>query len=128
MFLEDKLRYLDSIEVPAKYVDYEFIRLKYRLKQIGYTYKEYLSTSQMTDKDVREYCAIVARENYIAMLVCQNLDYEITNEDLKAYYGDNLDYVVSVQGEPYLRLNLMRDLAIYAISDQVTVVIDSTNT
>jgi hypothetical protein len=120
LFIEDRLQSIEEITPPDEYIEFEVHRLKCRLQQLGYTYENYLVEANMTDKDARDYCALVARENYLAMLIFNDLNYQITEEELADYYGDNLEYIISVQGEPYVRLNMIREFVIYAIADLVT--------
>lgn len=120
MFIESELQSLD-IDVPEQFVDYEMYRLKSRISQIGYTYKQYLEAMQMTDSEARGYCAIAAKENYVAMLVFKAFDQTINNDDLKNYYGEALEDVAKIQGEPYLKLDLMREMAIYYVSTQISI-------
>lgn len=121
LLIENKLQSMDGIDPPEEYVDFEFYRLKCRLQQIGYSFEDYLKEAKMTEEEAREYCRLVARENYLAMLIFKDMDCELTEEQVQEYYGENLDYIASVQGMPYVRLNLIRKLVIYEVTKVVTV-------
>lgn len=110
--LPDFVRYwvLDSEwTVPDEFIDYEMYRLKARLQKIGYTYKEYLKAINITDEEARKSCESLAKENVFAMIVYEEMNLEITDDDLQKRYGDNVDYLIKAQGAPYLRLSIMRD-------------------
>ena len=119
-FVEDYMQNLDNVSVPDEYAEYELYRLKFRLQQVGYDYKQYLESTGMTDDEAREYCAMVALENYIAMSIYVANGYEISSEDVAEYYGDSLEYVLSMQGEPYARLKMIREVVLHSISEQIT--------
>ena len=116
-----------KIDVPDEYTEYELYRLKFRINQIGYTYEEYCEEMKMTDEDIKAYCRQVAKENLIYMLVFKKLNYTITYEELKKYYGDNMAYTAQVQGEKYMRLNVLRDIALSEIIDMVQLPEDKSN-
>lgn len=120
-FIEEKLQTLEGVEVPEEFVEYELYRLKSRLSQIGYTYKHYLDSMEMTDEEAREYCAMVAKENYITMLVMKKMDLSVTEEALTENYGESLEYMVEMQGKPYLKLDVMRDWVVTAVSNCVSI-------
>jgi len=122
MFMQNYLQTNTEIVVPDEFVEYEIYRLKARLQQIGYDYKEYLKTIEMTEEEAVEYCTMLARENMVCMFVYSALDYEITDEEIDEYYGSNREYVTEVQGEPYIRLNMIRDIALLEIVEQVTLI------
>ena len=111
-------KYLNELkfDVPKQLVDYEMYRLKARLQQIGYTYSKYLEDAVLTDKEVREYCAVVAKSNLILMLYAKEADMIVTEEEVKSYYGANFEYIHELQGMPYMKLDILRDTALYYIS------------
>lgn len=124
LFVSDYISNNIKLDVPEEYVEYEVHRLKYRLQQIGYTYEEYLDSVSMTDQEARDYCAMLATENYLSMLVAKKYNLSVTNKMMKDYYGNNLAYVAEVQGEPYMKLNILRDLSLYEIADLVILTFD----
>ena len=122
MYLKDYLTKIEGIEVPNEYAEYEMYRLKARLNQLGYTYEKYLEEIQMTDEEAKQYCKDVARENYIYLLICQKYEVSLTTEQVQEYYGANFDTIKDVQGVPYMKLNMLRDAALYKISTTVKLV------
>jgi FKBP-type peptidyl-prolyl cis-trans isomerase (trigger factor) len=118
LFLEDYIRTMDY-DIPEEFVEYELGRMKYRLKQIGYEYEEYLKTAGTTHKEVLSYCEMVARENVIAMLVFDSMNTEITEKDIDSFYSTSRETVEEAQGLPYMKLNMMRTAAINEIVEQV---------
>jgi hypothetical protein len=114
-YLDVYLNKLD-FKVPSKLVDYEMYRLKARLQQIGYTYSKYLEDAVLTDKEVREYCTTVAKSNLILMLYAKEVDMIVTEEEVKSYYSSNFEYIHELQGMPYMKLDILRDTALYYIS------------
>jgi FKBP-type peptidyl-prolyl cis-trans isomerase (trigger factor) len=119
MYLKDYLTKIEGIEVPGEYADCEMYRLKARLNQLGYTYEKYLQEINMTDEEAKQYCKDVARENYIYLLICKKYDVSLTGEQVQEYYGSNYDTIKDIQGIPYMKLNMLRDAAIYKISTTV---------
>lgn len=127
MYLEDYLRSMD-FEVPEEYSKYELGRFKYRLTQIGYTYKEYLKESNVSDDEIQMYCKMVARENYLAMLICKNAEIEITEEDIDTYYSESRENMESVQGLPYMKMNMIRSAAINQLIKDIKLVEENNTT
>lgn len=111
-----------QIDVPNEYIEYELYRLKFRISKIGYTYEQYCEEMKMTDEEIRKYCAEIAKENIVYMLVFKELNYTITYDEMKEYYGENMAYVAQVQGEKYMRLNLIRDIGLKEIVAKVKLV------
>lgn len=114
-----------SIKVPDEYTNYEFQRFLNRINQLGYTYEQYLKESEMTDLEVKNTCSRAAAENVISMLIFKNEGIEITQEVMDEKYGtdeEDYDYYVSMQGEPYMKLRIIRATALDIIASQVKLV------
>lgn len=114
-----------SIKVPDEYTDYEFQRFLNRINQLGYTYEQYLKESEMTDLEVKNTCSRAAAENVISMLIFKNEGIEITQEIMDEKYGtdeEDYAYYVSMQGEPYMKLRIIRATALDIIASQVKLV------
>jgi FKBP-type peptidyl-prolyl cis-trans isomerase (trigger factor) len=120
-FLGDYVKNNLDVQVPEAYIEYEMYRMKFRLQQIGYTYDEYLIASKTTNDEVVAYCKEIAKDNVVYMSVFQSMNTEITNEMISKYYGENTAYIMEIQGEPYMRLNIMRDLALQEIANRVVI-------
>lgn len=114
-YLEQYISTMD-IDVPKDYTNAEVYRLKARLQKIGYKYSDYLEETQLTDKDVREYCEQVAKINYVVMLVAIQNDISVSEEELREYYSSNFEYVHETQGMPYMKLDMLRDKVLYELS------------
>ena len=119
LFVENYLQNAEDFVVPEEYIEYEVYRLKFRLQQINYNYEDYLAAVQMTDEEVREYCTMVAKENYICMLICQQNGISVTDENIDEFYGSNREYITEVQGLPYMKLNVMRQFAIEEVASRI---------
>lgn len=101
----------DEIVVPDVFVDFEVSRLKNRLINLSYDYEAYKTDTQLTDEDIRKSCEQNARVNMVTMVYFPMKYPTVTSEFIKAYYGaESYDYLVAHQGEPYLKLRIMRDL------------------
>jgi FKBP-type peptidyl-prolyl cis-trans isomerase (trigger factor) len=121
-FMSSYLQTFTDINLPDEYIEYEDYRLKFRLQQIGYSFENYLKSVEMTEADIKQYYEQLVRENYITMLYFQKNAMKITYADLANYYGSNFDYVKSVQGEPYMRLVLMREMVAKKMAEDVFLV------
>lgn len=127
LFMEEQVRNLD-VDVPSVFTDGEVGRLLFRLKQIGYEYAVYLEESGMTEADARLYCEMVARENFIAMMMFDDLEAEpLTDENLKTFYGEATESFKEAQGAPYMKLNMMRDISLSEICARARLVDDEGN-
>lgn len=124
MYISENIDELSDFEVPGEYVDYEMYRMKARLQQLGYGYKEYLELSKSTEEEVRGYCESIAKENYFCMLIYDNVTYKITEDVAKSYFGDDYDYLVEVQGLPYVKLRIIRDYTLVHAASQIALTYD----
>jgi hypothetical protein len=122
MFIEDYIQKMENIDVPSEFVEYELYRLKFRLQQLGYDYEEYLSATSMTHEDVVDSCEIAAKENYISMIICDQMEDKFDDQEILEYYGDTYDDIAAIQGEPYMKLKLIRLKAISEIAKKVNFV------
>lgn len=126
-YIEYFLQTLD-FEVPKPLVDYEISRLKTRLETIGYTYKQYKEDSNQTDEQITETCTQAARENLICMLLYRQKNESITESQLKDEYGEeNYSTHQKLQGEPYMKLRMMRNQIIEELSKTISFVDNSGN-
>ena len=116
-----------SVEVPQEYVDYELYRLKARLQKVEYTYEDYLEASKVTHEDTLKECEKFARENFFIMLYAKQNNLEVKNDYIDMYYGDSKETGVNVQGLPYMKLTVLRELAIYKMMSEVTLLDDEGN-
>lgn len=121
MYLEEYLRNLE-FDVPEEYVEYEFGRFQYRLTQIQYTYKKYLKEANVSDDEIKLYCKMVARQNYLSMLICQDAKIEISDKDVDSYYGQSKENMESVQGLAYMKMNMIRTYAVNQLVKDVKLV------
>jgi hypothetical protein len=121
-FIQNYIQNEVDIELPSEFVEYEDYRLRFRLQQIGYEYEDYLKAMEMTEEDLYAYYEQLVRENYVCMLYFHDRNLTITYADLASYYGDNFDYIKSVQGEPYMRLALMREMVVQHIADDIVLI------
>lgn len=126
-YLENYLQTMKDITTPNEYIEYELYRLKARLAQIGYKYKDYLEEMKMTDEEVRVYCEMVAKENYISMLIYNTISYKVTEDDINSYFGENREYIESVQGLPYMKLTIIRGVSLMTLAERVTLLDDDGN-
>ena len=106
-YVTDVMRTSD-LKVPEEYTEYEFQRLNLRIRQLGFTYKTYLDEIKKTDADVRLECEALARENIVSMQFAKDHDITVTEDDMKARFGDEYESYIEVQGRPYLTLNMLR--------------------
>lgn len=121
MYLEEYVQEMD-FEVPEVFINYEMYRFKYRLNKIGYTYDDYLEAASTTDEEVTTYCEKIARENFIAMLLLDSMEVEITEDDLDSYYSDTRENTEESQGIGYMKLSIMRDLSTEEIANRINFV------
>lgn len=120
-YLENYITSL-NMDVPEEFVDIECQRLKSRLQSLGYNYSDYEKDSKLTPEEIRDTCRQAARENMLAMKYCKNLNISLTKDDMYAQYGEsNYDYYVNLQGEPYMKLRIMRQTFLDAVAKQVSV-------
>ena len=102
-----------GIEAPQELVDHELYRFNCRLKSFGYTMTDYLEASKLTEAEIIEYCESLVIENIMLLTIYKQSGEElVTNDDLKAMYGDDYDYTVSMLGIPYMKLDVMREIAL----------------
>ena len=120
MYVSEHIDDMSDFEVPEEYVDYEMYRMKARLQQLGYGYKEYLEISNSTEEEIRGYCESIAKENYFCMLIYDGVTYKITEDVAKSYFGDDYEYLVEVQGLPYVKLRIIRDYTLVHAASQIT--------
>lgn len=123
-YIEEQAMSAD-IAVPAEWVKYEEERLGHRLDALNMTREQYLSEMNYTEADITKSCEHIVRENIITMTEYRKMFAPLTEDDLKLAYGeDKLDYYVSLQGYPYLKLRLMRSM-VFAELAKTTPVLDS---
>ena len=122
-YIEETIMAMD-IEVPSAWVEYEKERLGHRLTALNMTHEQYLQEMNFTEADVAVACEQIARENMIAMILFTESFEPLTENDLELAYGaDNLAYYESMQGQPYLKLRLIRTM-IFAELAKNTPVLD----
>lgn len=124
-YVSDYIQNDESVKVPQEYVDCELYRLKARLNKVGYTYKEYLKTSKTTDADTVKQCEKFARESYIIMLRCKQKNVTVSDNDITTYFGDNKENAVNVQGMPYMKLTILREMGLLDIAKELTLLDDN---
>lgn len=125
-YIKDYLSKTD-IAVPDEWTNIELERLKSRLQSLDITYEQYKTASEMTDDEIREICEQAARENMIALAVYSEMFEPLTEEQLEEEYTE-YDYHVLMQGEPYMKLKLMRTMAYEKLATMTTVVDNDNNT
>jgi FKBP-type peptidyl-prolyl cis-trans isomerase (trigger factor) len=122
-YIEEKIMGADIV-VPSVWIEYEEARLGYRLTALSMTREQYLQEMNFTEEDIATSCECIARENMIAMLLYPQYFDPLTEEDLSSAYGaENIDYYIGMQGQPYLKLRLMRSM-VYAELAKNTPVLD----
>lgn len=126
-YLSDYIQNDESIKVPQEYVDYEVYRLKSRLSKVGYTYQDYLDASGTTDEDTYDQCEKFARENYTIMLYCKQNDLKTTDKLIDDYFGESKETAINVQGLAYMKLTVLREMAISQMMTEVTLLDDDGN-
>lgn len=126
-YLSDYIQNDESIKVPQEYVDYEVYRLKSRLSKVGYTYQDYLDASGTTDEDTYAQCEKFARENYTIMLCCKQNDLKTTDKLIDDYFGESKETAINVQGLAYMKLTVLREMAISQMMTEVTLLDDDGN-
>ena len=111
----------EGIEPPQELVDYELYRFNCRLKSFGYTMTDYIAASNITEQEIIDYCESLVVENLLLMTVYKHSGEElITDEDLQSIYGEDYDYTVSMLGTPYMKLDVMRELALNHAAIEMT--------
>lgn len=123
-YLSDYIQNDESVKVPKEYVEYEVYRLKSRLEKVGYTYEDYLETSNTNDEDTYKQCEKFARENYTIMLYCKQNDIKTTTELIDEYFGESKETAVNIQGLAYMKLTVLRELALSQMITDVTLLDD----
>lgn len=126
-YLSEYIQKDESLEVPQEYIDYELYRLKARLQKVEYTYDQYLKTDGVTHEDTLKECEKFARENYFIMLYAKQKNIEVKNDYIDVYYGESKETGVNVQGLPYMKLTVLRELAITKMMSEVTLLDDDGN-
>ena len=123
-YIEEKIMGADIV-VPSVWIEYEEARLGYRLTALSMTREQYLQEMNFTEEDIAISCECIARENMIAMLLYPKSFDPLTEEELNLAYGaENIDYYIGMQGQPYLKLRLMRSM-VYAELAKNTPVLDA---
>ena len=118
-----------DIPVPEAWVGYEQNRLNTRLTILNMTREDYLNEMGVTEDEVFVLCEQIARENIVTMKMFYQFFDPLTQEDLANAYGaENLDYYMNAQGEPYLKLRLMRNMVLSELPKITPVVDDTGNT
>lgn len=121
-YISDQIQTDTSIKVPQEYIDHEVYRLKSRLEKVGYSYEDYLEVAKVTDEETVAQCEKFARENYVIMLYAKQNKIEVKDTWLDEYYGESRATAVSIQGLPYMKLTLMREVVISDIMTKVNFV------
>ena len=118
-----------DIPVPEAWVGYEQNRLNTRLTILNMTREDYLNEMGVTEDEIFVLCEQIARENIVTMKMFDQFFDPLTQEDLANAYGaENLDYYMNAQGEPYLKLRLMRNMVLSELPKITPVVDDTGNT
>lgn len=103
----------EGVEAPQALVDHELYRFNCRLKSFGYTMTDYIEASNIKEEEIIDYCKMLVVENLLLMSIYKQAgESDITTEDLKSIYGEDYDYTVSMLGEPYMKLDVMREIAL----------------
>lgn len=126
-YISDYIQNDESVKVPEEYIEYEVYRLKSRLEKVGYTYQDYLEAANTTDEDTYKQCEKFARENYIIMLYCKQNDIKTTTALIDEYFGESKETAVNVQGLAYMKLTVLRELALSEMMTDVTLLDDDGN-
>ena len=122
LYTEEYLQKMKDIDVPQEYIEYEYARFRCRIQEIGYKYSDYLKKANATHEDILEYCKEIARKNYICMQLFVKTNAEITEKEFAEYYGDTLEYIKSVQGEPYMYMKMVKEKMVLEIAKQIQLV------
>ena len=126
-YLSDYIQNDESIKIPQEYIEHEVYRLKSRLAKVGYTYQDYLEASETTDEDTYIQCEKFARENYAIMLYCQQNGLKATDKSIDAYFGESKETAINVQGLAYMKLTVLREMALSQMMTEVTLLDDDGN-
>lgn len=103
----------EGIEAPKELVDHELYRFNCRLKSFGYTMTDYIEASKITEEEIVDYCEMLVVENLLLMSIYkQSGETDITEDELKKMYSNDYDYTVSMLGIPYMKLDIMREIAL----------------
>ena len=104
----------EGIEAPEKLVEDELYRFNCRLKSFGYTMTDYLEAASVTEEEIVDYCKSLVIENLLLMSVYQQSGEEpVTDDELKTMYEEeDYEYTVSMLGIPYMKLDIMREIAL----------------
>ena len=103
----------EGIEAPQELVDHEIYRFNCRLKSFGYTMSDYIEASKITEVEIIDYCKSLVVENLLLMSIYkQSGESAVTDEDLKTLYAADYEYTVSMLGIPYMKLDIMREVAL----------------
>ena len=82
---------------------------------------DYIAASNITEQEIIDYCESLVVENLLLMTVYKHSGEElITDEDLQSIYGEDYDYTVSMLGTPYMKLDVMRELALNHAAIEMT--------
>ena len=126
-YLSDYIQNDESIKIPQEYIEHEVYRLKSRLAKVGYTYQDYLEASKTTDEDTYTQCEKFARENYAIMLYCKQNGLKTTDKSIDAYFSESKETAINVQGLAYMKLTVLREMALSQMMTEVTLLDDDGN-
>lgn len=103
----------EGIEAPQELVDHEIYRFNCRLKSFGYTMSDYIEASKITEAEIIDYCKSLVVENLLLMCVYkQSGESVVTDDELKTMYAEDYEYTVGMLGIPYMKLDIMREVAL----------------
>ena len=126
-YIEEQVMASDVV-VPSAWIEYEKARLGHRLTALNMTREQYMQEMNFTEADISVSCEQIARENMIAMLLYPQYFEPLTEEDLSLAYGaENIEYYIGMQGQPYLKLRLIRSMIFEELAKN-TPVIDTNGT